>query len=178
MGTIGPKRTKPHSRGVSTSPSRLLSLGTDKLGTHPSCINFALNLHRHHKRPLADAYKIAVRQFRSLRAEHQTTLAFAIREAEFYGARFEERREIDKAFSLERKSLVSFLPQSQFAEQFTSSKLPWAMDWKLPGEPKPEEPWTRGVEYQDRVERGVRPDYHPEAPTSVGTQEARATSAL
>lgn len=87
--------------------------------------------------------------------------AFAAQEAEFYGATFGPS-ELDKGHELERKSLLTFLPQSQYSEQYASSKLPWTPEWKMPGSQKEEEGWSRGIEYQERAEKGIIPDYHPD----------------
>ncbi|KAG8986812.1 mitochondrial ribosomal small subunit component [Tulasnella sp. JGI-2019a] len=139
--------------------TRLIQRGRNP--TPEDAIKYAINLHEHHAVPLSLAYKGAVREFRSLRAEHDFSNAFAAQEAEAYGAEFGPT-ELEKGHELERKSLESFLPQSQFSEQYTGSKLPWTPVWKLPGNPRPEETWSRGIEYQERAEKGVRPDYHPD----------------
>lgn len=53
-----------------------------------SCIDFAVNLHRHHSLTLNDAYRTAVDQFRSLRARHEIETRFALYEARAHGATF------------------------------------------------------------------------------------------
>jgi hypothetical protein len=53
-----------------------------------SCIDFAANLHRHHDLSLNDAYRLAVDQFRALRARHEIESRFALLEARAYGATF------------------------------------------------------------------------------------------
>lgn len=106
-------------------------------------------------------------QFRALRSEYQTASAFAAQEAEFYGAKFAPRQ-IDKSFAKEREAISTFLPKVLAAERH-SSKMAWEPEWKMPGTPPPLEEWTRGTEYAERLEKGVRPIYTPdlEAPPEM-----------
>ncbi|KAG9018271.1 mitochondrial ribosomal small subunit component [Tulasnella sp. 427] len=125
-------------------------------------VRFAINLHEKHDQPLAIAYKAAATQFRALRSEHQIASAFAAQEAESYGAEFGPR-ELEVGFAQERESIKSFLPTVQAAARH-SNKLPWAAVWSMPGVQPPPEQWTRGEEYMQKVENGVRPVYSPDLP--------------
>lgn len=125
-----------------------------------SAVQFAVNLHNHHGKPLSEAYEIAVLQFRGLRAEHDAATAFAAQEASYYGAEFSSR-ELDRGFEKEREGIATFLPRVRAAERH-SSKLPWSSEWAMPGVAPPKEEWTRGVKYIERQEKGELPKYSPD----------------
>lgn len=109
---------------------------------------------------LSDAYKTAVLQFRALRAEHQTAAAYAAKEAEAYGAWFGSR-EIDRGFEQEREAISTFLPRVRAIARH-ANKLPWTPEWTMPGVPPPAEEWSHGLDYTERLKRGIRPNYSPD----------------
>lgn len=151
---------------------RLMPEPTFDLARYRSAVRFAVNLHQHHNQPLAIAYKAAVTQFRALRSEHQIANAFAAQEAEFYGAQFGPR-EVEVGFEQEREAIKSFLPTVQAAARH-SNKLPWAAVWSMPGVSPPPEQWTRGEEYMQKVEKGVRPSYSPDLTGGSSFEAPRA----
>ncbi|KAG8905439.1 hypothetical protein FRC01_008352 [Tulasnella sp. 417] len=70
-------------------------------------------------------------------------------------------QEVELGFEQEREAIKSFMPTVQAAARH-SNKLPWAAVWSMPGAPPPPEQWTRGEEYMQKVEQGVRPSYSPD----------------
>lgn len=94
--------------------------GRSTLLTRRSCIAFVISLHEAHEIPLNDAYTIAVTQFRTLRAEHETATRSAMLEATCHGAVF--FGEVQKGILVEERVLDEWV-HAREVESRIQSKL-------------------------------------------------------
>ncbi|KAG5654725.1 hypothetical protein H0H81_007481 [Sphagnurus paluster] len=125
--------------------------------TPEDAVRFVLNLHEHHRKPLAEAYTTAVAQFRALRSEHHVATTFAVMEAEHLGAIF-SRGEIEHGFEKEKKGLVTFERREELDEGAIAARKRWkAVVERNDGVKQ----WTKGEEYVRLWKEGVRPTYAP-----------------
>ncbi|KAL4069772.1 mitochondrial ribosomal protein S25-domain-containing protein [Scleroderma yunnanense] len=118
-------------------------------------IQFAVNLHKHHKVSLAVAYTRAVAEFRALRAEHDIASSFARMEAEAYGMVFPS--EIDRTF--EKEDMVYKAPERKRAldEGALLARKRWRAVLNI--DSGMGNTWSRGREYAKLQEQGVHPKH-------------------
>jgi len=135
-------------------------------------IDFALNLHRHHKKPLSEAYPTSVAQFRALRSEHEIATMFATLEAENYGAQFRPTQ-TEAGFARELSETKTW----DVDERYDQSAIAARKRWKAIVErDHPMTEWTGGQKYMKLWKEGVRPDYSPGSTQPVFIAEAGLTS--
>jgi len=134
--------------------------------TPEDCIQFTVNLHAVHNLALSEAYRTAVYQYRALRAEHTIMTAYAVDEAEAYGAEF-GGGEVERQFVRETAALDTWAEPSELAIQAqNNANKKWHID--VPQVPRA---WSWGVEYMQRLKRGGGPvmmeDFGEKAPRLV-----------
>lgn len=131
---------------------RLLSRADESLS---SAIQFAANLHKHHKVSLTVAYTRAVAEFRSLRAEHDIASSFARMEAEAYGMVFPS--EVDRTF--EKEDVAYKAPERKRAldEGALLARKRWRAILNI--DSGMGNTWSKGHEYAKRQEQGERPKH-------------------
>ena len=120
-----------------------------------SAVQFAANLHKHHKVSLAVAYTRAVAEFRSLCAEHDIASSFARMEAEAYGMVFPS--EVDRTF--EKEDMIYKAPERKRA--LDESALLARKRWRaiLNIDSGMGNTWSRGHEYAKLQEQGEQPKH-------------------
>jgi len=138
-------------------------------GRNPSAedaIRFAVNLHQNHDMSLSSAYARAVAQFRSLRAEHETATSAAKMEAEAYGTVFPS--ETDRSFEKEEKQLYSEADQKALDRGALIAQKRWKaildVQSGMGG-------WSRGQDYMNLWQQGVRPSFTQVPDGALGTSE-------
>ncbi|GAA6002615.1 hypothetical protein JCM10207_007594 [Rhodosporidiobolus poonsookiae] len=96
--------------------------------TNPSaedCISYILNLVEAHSLPLARAYPHGIAQFRTLRAEHETSTRAAQLEAQSFGAVF--FGEIDRTLAVEERVLDEWVGAREIQNAMASAGGPGAV---------------------------------------------------
>jgi small subunit ribosomal protein S23 len=122
-----------------------------------SAIQYALNLHQHHKAPLSQAYVRAVAQFRALRSEHHISTTFAVMEAEYLGATF-VRGEIEHAFEKEKRALATWEKLADLNEGELAARKRWKV---IAERHEGMLGWSKGQEYVRLWKAGIKPNYSP-----------------
>ncbi|KAJ7193363.1 mitochondrial ribosomal protein S25-domain-containing protein [Mycena pura] len=136
--------------------------------TPEDAIQFALNQHQTYKKPLSEAYAMAVAQFRALRSEHHIATTFAVMEAEELGGMF-VRGEIEHAFEKEKRALATW----ETLEDIDEGSLTARKRWKMIAERHVgETDWSRGVQYVRMWQAGNRVDYSPAIMRPLGDEDA------
>ncbi|KAH7106730.1 mitochondrial ribosomal protein S25-domain-containing protein [Auriculariales sp. MPI-PUGE-AT-0066] len=139
--------TRLRQRGVEPSPE--------------TCVQFALNLHVAHEKPLSEAYELAVAQFRALRSEAHISHAVARLEALAYGAEF-GATVFDTMFSAEESNMKTW----DYSDQLDSGALAARKRWKAIIDRKQDTEFQRGEAYVSLWKKGVLPDYVPASATA------------